>query len=63
MRGTLISNVELVEHYKQIKAHWCANEMGDNRINTAQETSDAHDEMLEALDDIGIMNLKNAMEG
>ena len=63
MRGALVSNVELIEHYKQLRAHRCANEIGDNHINIAQETAEAHDEMLETLDDIGIMNLKNAMEG
>ena len=63
MRGVLVSNVELVEHYKQLRAHWCANEIGDNHINRAQETAEAYDEMLEALDDIGIMNMENAMEG
>ena len=62
MKGALISDINLVEHYKQIRAHWCATDIGDNRI-TAQETSEAHDEMLKALDDIGIMNLENAMEG
>ena len=63
MRGTLISNMDLVEHYKQMKAHRCANDVGDNRNTTAQEISEAHDDMLEALDDISIMNLENSMEG
>lgn len=63
MRGTLISNMDLVEHYKQIRAHWCTNDVEDNRITMTQEMSEAHDDMLEALDDIGIMNLENTMEG
>ena len=58
MTGTLISNITLVEHYKQIQAHWCANDVGDNRITTAQEMTKAHDDMLEALGAIGIMNLE-----
>ena len=62
MNGTLISDITLVEHYRQIRAHWCANDVGNNRITTTQETNEAHDDMLEALDDIGIMNLKNSME-
>ena len=37
MKGTLILDINLVEHYKQIRAHWCVKDVGDNRITT-QET-------------------------
>ena len=62
MKGILISNPSLVEHYKQIRAHWCGQDIGDNRIAT-QAPDGNNDDMIEALDDIGIMNLENAMEG
>ena len=62
MKCALISNPSLVEHYKQIMAHWCGTDIGDNRIAT-QAPEEGHDDMIEALDDIGIMNLENAMEG
>ena len=61
MKGMLITDVNLVEHYKQIQAYWRATDVYDYRI-TAQEPREAHDDMLEALDDIGIMNLENAMK-
>ena len=62
MKGALLSNPSFVEHYKQIMAHWCGTDIGDNRIAT-QAPKEGHDDMIEALDDIGIMNLENAMEG
>ena len=62
MKGTLILDINLVEHYKQIRAHWCATDVGINRITT-QDTKETHDDDINALDDIGIMNLENAMEG
>ena len=61
MKGALISNTSLVEHFKQIRAHWCGIDVGDNRITT-QATEENHDDMIDALDDIGIMNLENALE-
>ena len=61
MKGALISNPSLVEHYKHIRAYWCGTDIGDNRIPT-QAPEEGHDDMIEALDDIGIMNLENAME-
>ena len=62
MKGALISNPSLDEHYKQIRLHWCGTDIGDNRIAT-QATAESHNDMIEALDDIGIMNLENSMEG
>ena len=62
MKGALISNPSLVEYYKQIRAHRCGTDIGDNRIAT-QATEESHDDMIEALDDIGIMNLENSMKG
>ena len=62
MKSALISNPSLVEHYKQIRAHWCGTDIGDNRIAT-QATEESHDDMIDAMDDIGIMNLENSMEG
>ena len=61
MKRALLSDVSLVEHYKQIRAHWCAIDVGDNRITT-QTTEENHDDMIDALDDIGIMNLENTLE-
>ena len=61
MQGTFILYINLVEHHKQIRAHRCATDVGDNRITT-QDTEETHDDMIDALDDIGIMNLENAMK-
>ena len=33
MRGTLISNMDLDEHYKQMRAYWCADNVGDNHYD------------------------------
>ena len=51
----------LVEHYKHIKAAWSLVEVGDHRIHIQSD-----DEIVEEnfeLDEIGILNLGNAMEG
>ena len=69
-KGTLISDINLVEHYKQIGAYWCATDVGDNRITT-QDTEETHDDDINALDDddinalddIGIMNLEKQWRG
>ena len=61
MKGAFLSDVSLVEHYKQIRAHWCSIDIGDNRITT-QATEENHYDMIDTLDDIGIMNLENTLE-
>ena len=61
MKDALFSDVSLVEHYRQIRAHWCGTDIGDHRI-TPQGTDEIRDDMIDALDDIGIMNLENALE-
>ena len=58
----LLLDISLVEHSKQIRAYWCGTDIGDNRITT-QGTEETRDDVIDALDDIGIMNLENALEG
>ena len=58
MKGVLISNPSLDEHHEQIRAHWCGTDIGDNRIAT-QATEESHDNMIDALDDIGIKKVSS----
>ena len=60
MKGIPFTDVSLVEHYKQIRAQWCAIEVRDNRIEIEERMGE--NDYLDILDEIGIMNLENAME-
>ena len=60
MRSTLFTDVNLIEHYKQIRVQWCTIDVGYNGINVEEDIEEHND--VDILDDIGIMNLENAMD-
>ena len=62
IRGTCYSDVNLVEHYRQTRAAWHMVEVGDTRVHSEGEGFPLSDEEI-AMDDIGILNLENALEG
>ena len=58
----------MTQHFREIRAQWMVAEVGDKRIVSQidelhlEETAD-NDYAMDALDDVGIMNLGNMMEG
>ena len=61
IKGTFFSDVSLIEHYRKIRARWSLVTVGDNRIEVVDDMGEQPDD-IDILDEIGIMNLENAME-
>ena len=62
IRGTCYSDANLVEHYRQTRAAWHMIEVSVTRVHSEGEGFPLSDEEI-AMDDIGILNLENALEG
>ena len=62
MIGTCYFDANLVEHYIQTGAAWHMIEVGDNRVQPEGEGFPLLDEELATMDDIGILNIENALE-
>ena len=61
VRGTYYSDANLVEHYRQTRAAWHMIEVSVTRVHSEGEGFPLSDEEV-AMDDIGILNLENALE-
>ena len=60
IKGRCFTDVNIVEHYKQIKVIWSKIEVGDHGIQIKEEDLMGKEDF--ALDDISILNIENSMD-